>query len=755
MIGQSPAKRLQNSLVLSSVVGIFTVGVIVAVASIVPLYEYLKKEEERNLVLAMNAKTMAVEEYLARAKDVASQIASRTVARQILEQYNQGRISRAKLAEITGEILLDAVHYSEEVWGITRLDKKGETVVQVGLELPEAAWPVPEVTSKHTGFYGPFPMGNRSFLVIRAPIMDRQSVLVGTDLILFRLFHLQRIIEDYTGLGKTGETVLGVINDGRIDLVFPLRGSKDEVPGSIPKESTLGQALQKAAMKQSGFLRHETSADDKDVVAFGPVRNSDWCIAVKMDQDELYAPVKQQIFSTSSIIVVLILLGTLGMVLLVRPLAGKMIVRTDELERQVKEKTASLKQELSERKKMVRWLKDSERRYRTLLEEVPDVIFLLDKEGHFTYVNTQVEKFIHYPVEKILETPLQDHVVPEDRALVETMFTMSPDAIWDEEVGMIDASGAEKFARIRSKAILSEETGPIRYEGVMRDITRRKSLEEEVKASREQLIEKIKIIDDLYEHIVQTGKSKAIADHTAEVAHELRQPLAIIGGFARRLARQFDSCEITDTGGQRESCRIIIDEIKRLEKILDTLIDFTRHERIHLKRVDPNDIIENVLRVNQGRIGEKNLRVEVNLEKHVGDVSLDPERFEQVVRNLVSNAIEASPNGEVITVSTGFFIPSEKASETGGLESESYFEMKIGNQGREIPPDELQKIFSPFYTTKNYGTGIGLTLAKKIVEEHDGSISVKSDEEGTMFTLWLPLHHERFSALVGVVPSGS
>lgn len=755
MIGQSPAKRLHNSLVASSVVGIFTVGVIVAVASIVPLYEYLKKEEERNLVLALSAKTTAVEEYLARANDVASQIASRTVARHRLEEYNRGLITRDELDEITREILLDAVHYSDEVWGVTRLDKNGEPVVQVGVELPELAWPVPDLQSKQTGFYGPVPIGNRSFLVVRAPIMDRQSVRVGTDLILFRLFHLQRIIEDYTGLGKTGETVVAVINDGRIDPVFPVRGSKDEAPGAVSRKSTLGMALQKAAMKQSGFLRPETSAGGKDVVAFGPVRNSVWGIAVKMDQEELYAPVKQQIFATSNIIAVLILLGTLGMMLLVRPLAGKMIVRTDELERQVEEKTSSLQKELNERKRMEQWLKDSERRYRTLLEEVPDVIFLLDHEGRFTYVNTQVEKFIHFPIEQILETPFTDHIVAEDRALVQTMFTMSPDAIWDEEVGVMDAFGAKKYARIRSKGSLSEENGLIRYEGVMRDITRRKSLEEELKASREQLLEKIQIIDDLYEHIVQTGKSKAIADHTAEVAHELRQPLAIIGGFARRMARQFDSGEITTTDGQIESCRIIINEIKRLEKILDSLIDFTRHERIHLKRIDPNEIVEKVLSVNQGTISEKGLRVEANLERHIGEVPLDPERFEQVVRNLVSNAIEASPQGEVMTVQTGFFIPSEKASEAGGLESESYFEFKIGNQGRRIPPDELQKIFSPFYTTKNYGTGIGLTIAKKIVEDHRGSISVKSDEDGTMFTLWLPLHHQGSSELVASSPSVS
>ena len=88
----------------------------------------------------------------------------------------------------------------------------------------------------------------------------------------------------------------------------------------------------------------------------------------------------------------------------------------------------------------------------------------------------------------------------------------------------------------------------------------------------------------------------------------------------------------------------------------------------------------------------------------------------------------------------GFSCPSDKAQETGELDATVYFEMKVHNQGKTIPPEEVQKIFDPFYTTKHYGTGIGLTLCKRIVENHGGSISVKSDAEGTAFTVWIPLN---------------
>ena len=377
------------------------------------------------------------------------------------------------------------------------------------------------------------------------------------------------------------------------------------------------------------------------------------------------------------------------------------------------------------------------------MEELPDVIFLLDDKGRFTYVNTQAEKFLKYPVQDILETPLKDYLVAVDREKTDALFKLQLESIWDEEVGMLDAEGATQYARIRCKLSYSDENGSPRYEGLMRDITRRRRLEEELAASRAQLLDKMSIIDDLYEHIVQSHKSRAIANHTAEVAHELRQPLAIIGGFARRMARKLDSDVAATAAEQRESCRIMISEIQRLEKILDSLIDFTRRGNLNLKKGDPNDIIENVLRVYEATIRDKSIILETSLGSEVGEILLDSGRFEQVVRNLVSNAIEASSLGQVIKIETGVSIPSGKAYETGGLQSETYFEMKIRNFGQTIPPERLDMIFSPFFTTKAYGAGIGLTISKKIVEDHGGSISAKSDQEGTVFTVWLPVPQPR------------
>ncbi len=393
----------------------------------------------------------------------------------------------------------------------------------------------------------------------------------------------------------------------------------------------------------------------------------------------------------------------------------------------------------TQRKEMEGWLRDSERLYRSLVEEVPDVIFSLDADGRFAFVNTQIEKFLGYPVQEILETPLNDYVAPEDRTRLESMFRLQPEEIWDEEIGILDKDKNKKFARIRCKASFEDSGRPTGFDGVMRDRTVRRKLEEELKGSRQALVEKIKIIDELYEHIVQSGKCKAIEEHTAEVAHELRQPLAIIGGFARRMAKQLKAGKLIDSTRQSEYLGIIMSEIQRLERILDALIDFTRREQVNLQRIDPHNLIEYILGIIQTRAGEKRVHINTTFGSEIADIPVDPGRFQQLVLNLVANAIDASPYGGVVELETGASIPSEKALRTGQLDAETYFELKCRNRGPVIPEEDLQQIFNPFYTTKEHGTGLGLTVSKKIVEDHLGSISVKSDEEGTTFTVWLPL----------------
>ena len=205
------------------------------------------------------------------------------------------------------------------------------------------------------------------------------------------------------------------------------------------------------------------------------------------------------------------------------------------------------------------------------------------------------------------------------------------------------------------------------------------------------------------------------------------------------MAKQLKESGSPDPLEQQECFHLIIGEVQRLEKILGALIDFTRRDIIQTETINPNNFIQQVLRVHQERFREKDIEIQTHFAPGLGNVSVNPDRFQHLLRNLLSNAIEASPQRGVIRIHTAVFVPNDKTLQTGELTASQYFELKIQNGGRVIPPEEIRKFFDPFYTTKDYGIGIGLTLCKRIVEEHNGSISAKSDSDGTIFTIWLPL----------------
>jgi signal transduction histidine kinase len=482
--------------------------------------------------------------------------------------------------------LSDAMRYSTDIVGVSRFNRKGEVVVKVGQELPESLGPATLSAQGETQSSSPLIVATPTFWGLITAIHGRGGTRIGTDFVIFRTSDLEQALGYNTDdLRRMSKTVLAATDRDRMTPIFPLHD-----PENIPTASSaLGLALKRAALKQTGLLFPGKDHTGNEVVAYGPVPGTPWVMAQKMHSKELYASVYPHVISASAVIGILILAGTFGMIFLVRPLTGKMVIHADELDQQVQEK--------------------------------------------------------------------------------------------------------------------------------------------------------VKIIDDLYEHIVQSEKSKAVAEHTAEVAHELRQPLAIVGGFARRMKKHFDSGGTFEVE-QKESCGIIISEIQRLEKILGDLIDFTKRPSVRMEKVQPNDVIQNVINVYAGKLTERDLKLKSNLSGELGGVVLDPHRFEQVVRNLLSNAVEASPVGASICIQTRDFMPGDRAREIGELESKSYFEMIIHNYGPIIPPEHLQKIFSPFFTTKDGGNGLGLSVSKKIVEDHNGSISVKSDEEGTVFTVWLPIERE-------------
>jgi PAS domain S-box-containing protein len=230
----------------------------------------------------------------------------------------------------------------------------------------------------------------------------------------------------------------------------------------------------------------------------------------------------------------------------------------------------------------------------------------------------------------------------------------------------------------------------------------------------------------LIEQLAESEKLSALGRITANVAHEIRNPLTTIGGFTRRLQKRF-----ANGTKEKEYTGLIFTEVIRLEGILRNVLSFSRRAGPHAEECNIIETIEKALTI----YGEICAEQRIIINKAFGDVPLtaiDKEQVLQAIENLVSNAIDAMPGGGVLSVT----------ADREEVKDIAYVVVKIRDTGGGIPEEDLSKIFEPFYTTKLAlkGAGLGLSITKKIVEDHGGAVQVDSKiGAGSTFSLYFPL----------------
>jgi signal transduction histidine kinase len=230
----------------------------------------------------------------------------------------------------------------------------------------------------------------------------------------------------------------------------------------------------------------------------------------------------------------------------------------------------------------------------------------------------------------------------------------------------------------------------------------------------------------LQEELAHAEKMSALGRLTANVAHEIRNPLTLIGGFARKLSRS-----IYDGGKDREFSGIIISQVSRLEKILKNVLTFSRDAVLDKAEHDMNEILEEVLKTYQNECMKTRIQIKREF-RQLPSVSVDKDQVWIVFNNLFANAVDMMPDGGTLTIAT----------ETSFIYDKDYLVVIVSDTGKGIPEEQIKAIFEPFYSTKviGRGTGLGLSISKKIMEDHGGRIKVTSDvERGTTFRLYFPL----------------
>lgn len=342
-----------------------------------------------------------------------------------------------------------------------------------------------------------------------------------------------------------------------------------------------------------------------------------------------------------------------------------------------------------EREALIRRLEHSETRYRTVVEVSPALIIAIDEAGYVTLVNAAVERTTGFSREALLGKRFE-LLLPE--GLRESASAEAPDDA-PFELPLRTASGDER--RIEWRRDTSD--GLVFLVGI--DVTETRAIERRVRAA-----EQLAVVGEL----------------TAGLAHEIRNPLNSalleLKVLTRRLAR---SQEPTLTS----SVDVVRGELERLERLLADFLWFARPAGRHAMPGSLASPTEAVARLVATEASERGITVSVDLAPDLAQVAFDEDRIRQVLFNLVRNAIEALQGGGAIVL---------RVRNRGGS-----VELEVEDDGPGIPGDP-QRVFHPFHTTKPTGTGLGLTIARRIAVDHGGELRLESAPGRTVFTLSLP-----------------
>ena len=395
--------------------------------------------------------------------------------------------------------------------------------------------------------------------------------------------------------------------------------------------------------------------------------------------------------------------------------------------------------DIRERKKAEQALQESERKYRALIDQSYDAIYIY-QNNKFHFVNRRACEIVGYNEGELYQMTIWDLIHPSDRDRIEKVVQS-----WQGGEGMpntyearvMTKDGETRYAEFALTVI------PYKYGqailGSARDITERKKTEKELdqyRAELEQSLDELRIVNEKLQDM-----DKVKDDFLSTVSHELRTPLTSIKSFAEILLNYEDDREI-----QREFLNIINDESDRLTRLINDFLDLSKIEsgRMHWQttKIALSEVIESAISSAEALFKQLGLKTEIELEPDLPLVWGDKDRFVQVVTNLISNAAKFTPEGGKIKVRV-------KHVEWDGDDALGGVQASVIDNGRGILPEDQKYIFEKFtqvgdtVSERALGTGLGLSICREIVEHYDGKIWVESIVGiGSTFSFVLPVVQE-------------
>ncbi len=401
----------------------------------------------------------------------------------------------------------------------------------------------------------------------------------------------------------------------------------------------------------------------------------------------------------------------------------------DELDIKVNERTAELsrsnerlQREIIIKQQIENALRESEQRFRQMAENVKEAFWMTDAEvTRVIYVNPAYEETWGRSCESLYADPRSflEVVHPDDRDRVNAALeTQVRDKVFEEEeeeFRVIHPDGSVRRIGDRALPILDQTGHVYRIVRVGRDITKRALAEEKARQREAELA-----------HVVRLG---TMGEMAAFFAHEITQPLSAIANYTRGCVRRLRA-----GGGSSEELVAAMEQAygqaERAGEIIRRLRSFVRKQEPRLSMVNVNDLVQDVVGFVRAEAREKGITIRMELGDPMDPVMADKIQIEQVMLNLVRNAIESMNDNN--STRRELTVRTCMTTRTG-------VEVTVSDTGRGLAPDAAEHVFEPFFTTKANGMGMGLSISRSIIETHGGRLcATPGPEGGAVFTFRLP-----------------
>ena len=384
--------------------------------------------------------------------------------------------------------------------------------------------------------------------------------------------------------------------------------------------------------------------------------------------------------------------------------------------------TSTIARDITRHKKAEEALQSSEIRYRRLFESAKDGILILEADsGRIIDVNPFLLELLGDPKEELMGQELWELGPFRDIVASKAAFVQLQDRgyLRYDDLPLQDRDGIVRQVEFVSNSYLSGEKRVIQCN--IRDITERKLAEEDLRQANQRLEGTVAALQTKTEELAamtqqlwQASKLATMGELAASIAHELNNPLATVALRTENLLIQ-----LPDESDQRKPLEIITQEVDRMAGLVENLLQFSRRSHRQVSTVDVGEEIANSLGFVHYHLRNRNIEVVREFADSLPTIQADRQHLRQLFLNLLTNAGDAMPQGGTLTVSASPAVMGDAEAVT----------IEFADTGEGITAENFKKIWEPFFTTKpeGKGTGLGLAICRRIVEEHGGTIEIRSE----------------------------